>query len=418
MLDLMFETRSLENPSVPLSSEEAVDWLTSGGATVSTESALTLSAVYSCINILSSSLAQLPLYVLRRTTNADGREVIEKAEDHAAWDLINFAPNGWETSSDWREMKMFDACGYGNGLTMIRRSRSGELQELVTAKANMTSLVSTGGRHYYSVQDQEGASFNVYPEDMIHLKAIGMRTDWGKWGKSPITQQREAIGLGLESQNYGKKFFTSGGKPTGVTSVKGGIGDKEWQTLKAAWKSIMNKLRDGTESRNILLPADLQYHPITVAPEDAQFLETQKFTRSQIAGIFNVPPHMIGDLEKATFSNISEQAVSFVRHTMMPWVVKLEQELTRKLFSSAERKAGYYAKFDLTGLLRGTPKDRAEFYNRGINDGWMNRNEARVFENMNPVEGLDEFLVAVNQAQPIGDADNENEPVEGGGDEE
>ena len=119
-------------------------------------------------------------------------------------------------------------------------------------------------------------------------------------------------------------------------------------------------------------------------------------TRSEVAGIFNVPSHMINDLEKATFSNISEQAIQFVRHTMMPWVVKWEQELNRKLFTAAERKAGYYVKFNLAGLLRGTAKDRAEFYNKAINDGWMDRNEVRVLEDLNPRDGLDELLVSVN----------------------
>jgi HK97 family phage portal protein len=119
-----------------------------------------------------------------------------------------------------------------------------------------------------------------------------------------------------------------------------------------------------------------------------------------IAGIFNVPAHMINDLEKATFSNITEQAIQFVRYTIMPWVANWEQELNRRLFTRAERAAGYYVRFNLAGLMRGTPKERAQFYHFAITDGWMSRNEARAFEDMNPVDGLDEMLVSVNAANP------------------
>ncbi|MBL5722551.1 phage portal protein [Escherichia coli O157:H7] len=147
----------------------------------------------------------------------------------------------------------------------------------------------------------------------------------------------------------------------------------------------------------------LDYKALTVSPVDAQIIDMMKLNRSMIAGIFNIPAHMINDLEKATFSNISAQAIQFVRYTMMPWVTNWEQELNRRLFTRAELAAGYYVRFNLTGLLRGTPQERAQFYHFAITDGWMSRNEARAFEDMNPVEGLDEMLVSVNAANPAGD---------------
>lgn len=148
---------------------------------------------------------------------------------------------------------------------------------------------------------------------------------------------------------------------------------------------------------------NLDYKALTVSPVDAQIIDMMKLNRSMIAGIFNIPAHMINDLEKATFSNISAQAIQFVRYTMMPWVTNWEQELNRRLFTRAELAAGYYVRFNLTGLLRGTPQERAQFYHFAITDGWMSRNEARAFEDMNPVEGLDEMLVSVNAANPAGD---------------
>lgn len=406
MISYLFEGRStpsIENPSVPLS--EADDWLIDGaGANMSPEGAMSVSAVYSCINVIGQSLGQLPLEVLRKTADK-----IEVATDHPVHHLINASPNDWVTSSEWREQFVFNYLGWGNGLTRIVRSRRGEVIALHNAETKLSDLVRNGNRYVYGVNDPDGAFYSVNPDDMIHVRnGMGCKTRDGKWGVSVITQQSEMLGLAKEAQTFGNSFFRSGGKPSGIASVNGEIGKDEWALLAGTWKKIQAALRDSTSSRNVLLPADIKYTPITIPPEDAQFLETQRFTRSQVAGMFNVPSHMINDLEKATFSNISEQAVSFVRHTMMPHVVKLEQELNRKLFTRFEREAGYYVKFDLSGLLRGTPKDRAEYYKAGINDGWMNRNEVRIKENLNPQDGLDDFLIAVNQAQTIDEPSKPN----------
>ncbi|WP_034165937.1 phage portal protein, partial [Edwardsiella anguillarum] len=172
-----------------------------------------------------------------------------------------------------------------------------------------------------------------------------------------------------------------------------------WERLKTVWQKAALALRS-QENKTMLLPADLDYKALTVSPIDAQIIDMSKLNRSMIAGIFNVPAHMINDLEKATYSNITEQAIQFVRYTMMPWVTNWEQELNRLLFTRAERAAGFYVRFNLTGLLRGTPQERAQFYHYAITDGWMSRNEARAFEDMNPVDGLDEMLVSVNAANP------------------
>lgn len=163
---------------------------------------------------------------------------------------------------------------------------------------------------------------------------------------------------------------------------------------------VVRPIKEGKENKTMLLPAQLDYKALTVSPVDAQLIDMLKLNRSMIASIFNVPAYMINDLEKATFSNISEQSIQFVRHTVMPWVVNWEQELNRRLFTRQESTAGFYARFNLAGLLRGTPKERAEFYHFVITDGWMSRNEARAFEDMNPVDGLDEMLVSVNAVQP------------------
>ncbi|SDO72485.1 phage portal protein, HK97 family [Halomonas shengliensis] len=405
ILDSLFSPpaqRNIENPDTPLTGQNLAEYLDSDiGIQVDNQSAMTLSAVYACIYVLSASVAQLPLHVMRKQGNT-----IEAAKDHPAYWLLHDEPNLWQTSYKWRETKQAHVLGWGNGYTQVKRNARGELRELVMRRPWETQLVKNGNRYLYAVVDEDG-SRAVQLEDMIHVRALGSD---GRTGKSLVRQHAETIGLGLAAQRYGKDFFTGGGRPTGLVSVKNTLQKDSWERLKKAWDTAVSRLKT-SENKTLMLPADLDYKSITIPPEDAQFLETRKLNRSEIAGIFNVPSHMINDLERATFSNISEQAIQFVRHTMMPWIVNWEQELNRRIFTRAERAAGYYCKFNLAGLLRGTAKERAEFYHAAITDGWMDRNEARLLEDMNPRDGLDQMLVSVN-AQPadqLGQPDNPQE---------
>lgn len=383
---------SLESPNTPLTSEALAEWLEAGGHSieVNPDTAMRLTAVYSCIYILSSSVAQLPLSVLRKVGDR-----IEPGTDHPAHYLLHDEPNEWQTSYKWRETKQAHTLARGNGFSRVVRSRRGELQALELCRPQDTSIVRRADRWIYATRDEDGRPLAVPREDMVHIRAIGSD---GKMGISPIRQNAETIGLGLAAVRYGKEFFEGGGRPTGLVSVKNPLTADSWSRVQTAWKSAAARLKQ-SENKTLLLPADLDYKALTIAPEDAQFLDTRKLTRSEIAGLFNVPAHMINDLEKATFSNISEQAIQFVRHSVLPWVVNWEQELNRTLFTRAERAAGYYVKFNLAGLLRGTPSERATFYRHAIIDGWMTRNEVRALEDLNPHVGLDEMLVSVN-AQP------------------
>lgn len=261
-------------------------------------------------------------------------------------------------------------------------------------------LIKFDGRWRYGIYTEEG-SWSVHPDDMVHIKAIG---NCDKWGLSPIMQHAQTIGLGLSGQKYTESFFNGNARPAGIVSVKQELNDKSWDRLKKIWQKAAAALRT-QENKTLLLPAELDYKALTISPVDAQLVEMMKLNRSMIAGIFNVPAHMINDLEKATFSNISEQSIQFVRFTIMPWVVNWEQELNRRLFTRQELAAGHYVKFNLAGLLRGTPKERAEFYHYAITDGWLSRNEVRALEDKNPVPGLDEMLVSVNAAQTSGSKD-------------
>lgn len=382
------ESRSMENPRQPMNGDELSEWLGERqGVLVNPSTALKLAAVYTCVYVLSSSLAQLPLVVMRKVGNR-----IESGSDHAAYYLLHDEPNRWQTSYKWRETKQHHVLGWGNGYSRMVRSKRGELVSIEMHQPQNTSLVQNGNRWLYATQDEDGYPLAVAIEDMAHVRALGSN---GKMGVSIIRQHADTIGLGLAAVNYGREFFEGGGRPTGLITAKSSLNDNSWDRLKSVWAQAVTRLRQ-SENKTLLLPADLDYKALTIAPEDAQFLDTRKMTRSEIAGLFNIPAHMINDLEKATFSNISEQAIQFVVHTIMPWVQNWEQELNRRVFTRAERKAGYYIKFNLAGLMRGTPKERAEFYRIGIQDCWLDRNEVRAFEDMNPKEGLDLMLLSVN----------------------
>ncbi|EOM7169318.1 phage portal protein, partial [Escherichia coli] len=172
---------------------------------------------------------------------------------------------------------------------------------------------------------------------MIHIRALGNNQ---KMGLSPIMQHAETIGMGMSGQKYTESFFSGNARPAGIVSVKSGLNKESWGWLKDQWQKASQALRR-QENKTMLLPADLDYKALTVSPVDAQIIDMMKLNRSMIAGIFNIPAHMINDLEKATFSNISAQAIQFVRYTMMPWVTNWEQELNRRLFTRAELAAGY-----------------------------------------------------------------------------
>nr|WP_202926100.1 phage portal protein [Photorhabdus laumondii] len=392
----------MENPANPITGENLDEGFRSGDVYVSPETSMKLSAVYACIYVLSSNVAQMPLHVMRKIG-----DTVEQARDHPVFYLIHDEPNDWQTSYKWRELKQRHILGWGNGYTWVKRNRRGEVTAIDACMPWETTLLNTGGRYTYGVYNEEG-NFAVSPHDMIHIRALGNNQ---KMGLSPILQHAETIGMGMSGQQYTSNFFGGNARPAGIVSVKGELKKDSWERLKDVWRKAAQALRN-QENKTLLLPADLDYKALTVSPVDAQLIDLMKLNRSQIAGIFNVPAHMINDLEKATFSNITQQAIQFVRYTIMPWVTNWEQELNRRLFTFVERKAGYYVRFNLAGLLRGTPQERAQFYHFAITDGWMSRNEVRALEDMNPVAGLDEMLVSVNAANPVNTEDKEEKQNE------
>ena len=391
IFDKLFSTRSLENPAVPLSAESAYEEIFGMQPTksVSPDLAMKLSAVYACVYVLSSSVAQLPLHV-----KCKSGDKVETVKDHPAYYLLHDIPNAWQTSYKLREYAQSSVLLYGNAYIHIVRNKNGEVVSLESLEPWKVQLLKNGSRYVYAYYGDD-KTMSLSPDDVLHIKSLGPSI---KTGKSVIQTHAETIGLGLDARKFASGFFGGNARPAGILSVKTPLNSNAWENFKKMWQTAQEKLRS-EENKTILLPAELDYKALTVSPVDTELLSMMKLNRSEIAGIFNVPAHMINDLEKATFSNISEQTIQFIRFSVMPWVVNWEQELNRKIFTEAERKAGYFVKFNLAGIMRGTAGERATFYHAAITDGWMSRNEARQLEDMNPVEGLDEMLVSVNAAK-------------------
>nr|DAQ49982.1 MAG TPA: portal protein [Caudoviricetes sp.] len=400
IFDKLFSTRSLENPTVPLSAESAYEEIFGMQPTksVSPDLAMKLSAVYACVYVLSSSVAQLPLHV-----KCKSGDKVDTVKDHPAYYLLHDSPNAWQTSYKLREYAQSSVLLYGNAYIHIVRDKNGEVVSLESLEPWKVQLLKNGSRYVYAYYGDD-KTMSLSPDDVLHIKSLGPSI---KTGKSVIQTHAETIGLGLDARKFASGFFGGNARPAGILSVKTPLNSNAWENFKKMWQTAQEKLRS-EENKTILLPAELDYKALTVSPVDTELLSMMKLNRSEIAGIFNVPAHMINDLEKATFSNISEQTIQFIRFSVMPWVVNWEQELNRKIFTEAERKAGYFVKFNLAGIMRGTAGERATFYHAAITDGWMSRNEARQLEDMNPVEGLDEMLVSVNAAKQANNKQTEN----------
>lgn len=400
IFDKLFSTRSLENPAVPLSAESAYEEIFGIQPTksVSPDLAMKLSAVYACVYVLSSSVAQLPLHVKRKSGDK-----VDTVKDHPAYYLLHDSPNAWQTSYKLREYAQSSVLLYGNAYIHIVRDKNGEVVSLESLEPWKVQLLKNGSRYVYAYYSDD-KTMSLSPDDVLHIKSLGPSI---KTGKSVIQTHAETIGLGLDARKFASGFFGGNARPAGILSVKTPLNSNAWDNFKKMWQTAQEKLRS-EENKTILLPAELDYKALTVSPVDTELLSMMKLNRSEIAGIFNVPAHMINDLEKATFSNISEQTIQFIRFSVMPWVVNWEQELNRKIFTEAERKAGYFVKFNLAGIMRGTAGERATFYHAAITDGWMSRNEARQLEDMNPVDGLDEMLVSVNAAKQANNKQTEN----------
>jgi len=359
------------------------------GISVDELRAMQTTAVYACVKILAETVASLPLHLYRK--GKDGKN--EAADEHPLFSCLYESPNDEMTSFEFRETMMTSLLLYGNAYARIIR-KQGHVTELWYLKPQNMVVerdYQTGKIKYTYSDDITNKTYTYTPKQVFHLK--GLTLD-GIKGLSPIAQAREAIGLALATEEYGAKFFGNGARPGGVLEHPGILKDPE--KLRESWNQVYQGTRNS--HRVAVLEEGLKYHTIGIAPEDAQFLETRKYQVTEICRIFRVPPHLVADLEHATFSNIEHQSIEFVQHTIRPHLVRWEQEISKSLLSDQERTI-YFAKFNVDGLLRGDYKSRMDGYSVGRQNGWLTINDIRRLEDMPLVskeEGGDDFLVNGN----------------------
>ena len=373
----------------------------SAGKYVTERSAMQMTAVYCCVRILSEAVASLPLQFYRYTD--DGGK--EKAVEHPLYFLLHDEPNPEMTSFIFRETLMGHLLIWGNAFAQIIRNGKGEIIALYPLMPDRMKVDrDNNGRLYYEYTvydsddvdgrkgtDKAGRIVRLQPHDVLHIPGLGFD---GLVGYSPIAMAKNAIGLAIATEEYGSKFFANGAAPSGVLEHPGTI--KDPSRVRESWQATFGG--SGNANKIAVLEEGMKYTPISISPEQAQFLETRKFQIDEIARIFRVPPHMIGDLEKSSFNNIEQQSLEFVKYTLDPWVSRWEQAMVRSLLTPAEKKK-YFFKFNVDGLLRGDYQSRMNGYATARQNGWMSANDIRELENLDRIpeeEGGDAYLVNGN----------------------
>ncbi len=365
------------------------------GKAVTERSAMQMTAVYSCVRILAEAIAGLPLQLYRYTEGGSK----EKAIDHPLYPILHDEPNPEMTSFIFRETLMTHLLLWGNAYAQIIRNGKGEVVALYPLMPNrMTVDRDSHGQLYYQYSrstdeapTMKGNLVNLHPWDVLHIPGLGFD---GLVGYSPIAMAKNAIGMAIACEEYGARFFANGATPGAVLEHPGII--KDPQRVRESWQAAFGG--SGNANKIAVLEEGMKFTPISIAPDQAQFLETRKFQIDEIARIFRIPPHMIGDLEKSSFNNIEQQSLEFVKYTLDPWVSRWEQSMNRSLLST-EEKSTFFAKFNVDGLLRGDYESRMNGYAVGIQNGFMSPNDVRELENMDRIpkeEGGDNYMVNGN----------------------
>ena len=391
----LFRSRDKPKNSYHFSGWPFVFGKSAAGAKVNEFTAMQTTAVYACVRILAESIAALPLHVYEY--KGQGKE---RVPGHPLYFLLHDSPNPEMTSFIFRETAMIHLLLWGNSFSQIIRDGMRRVVGLYPLLPNRMSvdrdehgeLVYT----YTPMSDsnpnlKSGQSIKLRREDVLHIPGLGFD---GLVGYSPIAMARNAVGMTLACEEYGSSFFANGARPGGVLKHPGVI--KDPSKLRESWQAVYG----GTANTGkvVVLEEGVDYQQISIPPEEAQFLETRKFQIDEIARLYRVPPHMIGDLEKSSFNNIEQQSLEYVKYTLNPWVVRWEQSLQKALLLPSEQKR-YFIKFNVDGLLRGDYQSRMQGYATGRQNGWLSANDIREMENMNPIpdeEGGNLYLINGN----------------------
>ncbi len=346
-----------------------------------TDKALTLTSVWCAIRLLAESVSSLPISVYTKQKNGD------KLEDTKSpiYNLVKFKPNYYQNKITFFEFIMLSICTEGNAYVKIERNNSGTPVQLICLDPEIVKVFVNENQLYY--QTESGV---LDSSDILHFKTI---TDDGFTGISPIDQCAKALNWSESLEQFGSTFFSNGAKPSSILQTDRALSDTALQRLKTSFNNNYGKLKNSNST--IVLEEGLTFKPISISPEQAQFLSSRQFSIEEVARIFNVPPHMLKDLSKSSFNNIEMQSQEFVTYTLMPYINRIEAEMNLKLFRTNEI-GKTFVEFNVNGLLRGDVKSRTEAYKTAITNGYMSINEVRQKENLNSIVGGDKHFMQMN----------------------
>ena len=362
---------------------------TEAGEIVSTDTAMKLSAVFGCVRILSETIGALPYSLYREEKSGS----FTKVDDHPLQEVLTVSPNNYMTAVDLKETEIVNLCLSGNGYSYIDRRSDGSVLSLTPLESHrVTPRLKDSNTMEYKVLTN--GKTEVYPQEKIwHIRGFGRN---GIEGLSPLGAAREVLGAAQAQERFGAKFFSQGGFPSGWVGIEKFLTQDQRDVARSNLQQLLGGV--GNAHKWALMEGGMKPTAWQTMPlEDMQFLVSRKFSIQEIARFYRVPPHMLADLERATFSNIEQQSQDFVMFTLMPYFTRIEASVKKWLLAPDERQS-MYLRFNYEGLLRADSAARAEFYSKGLQNGWVSRNEVRKKENLNPSDepGMDDFTVQVN----------------------
>jgi HK97 family phage portal protein len=394
VFDRLFPWRRREVTTTQNPASWFIDWVNGGeptlsGIRVTPESAMRMAAVWACVRVRSEDVGKTPCFLYRRLSGG-GKE---RATDNPLYALIHDAPNPRMTAFEFKQLMQAQVDLRGNGYALKEFDARGRVIALwPICPTKVTVLITPDGRDlFYRVT---GLTATLPAENMLHLR--GPTLD-GIIGLSPIAYHRETIGLGVAAEKYGAAFFGNSAQPRGAVRLPGVAGEDVKKALRVSWEQKYG----GTENahRIAILDGGMEWVQTGMDNSDAQYMETRGFQNREIWRIYRVPAHKVGDLDKATFSNIEQQALEYVTDCLMSEFSRWEMTLTLSLLSEAERRDMFF-EFMPDALLRGDIKTRYEAYAVARNWGWLNVNEIRSKENMNGIGAKGEiFLEPLNMVE-------------------
>ena len=370
---------------------------TLSGENVTEQTALTYSAVWNAVSLISGTIGALPLHLMQK--KGEKKRI---ADDRKIYGVMHDQWNPYMTAMAGREALIAHVLTWGNGYAEKVRNGYGEIVELWPITPNRVTPRMQDGELVYRIHMPDGVDIYLSRDKILHVPGLGFD---GFMGYSVIAMARRSIGLGMALETFGSMFFGNGTNPGLIVSHPGHLTDVAHNNLKTSLITAHSGL--GKSHRLLLLEEGMKVEKYGIPPDDCQFLETRGFQIPEVARWFNLPPHKIKDLTRSSFSNIESEQISFVTDSILPWLVRLEQNYAIQLLTPSDKELSgrgrLYFKHSVEGLLRGDAASRSAYYTVMLDRGVFSVNEVRELEDKDPIEGGDVHLVQLNMT-PLEDA--------------